>query len=517
MLLSSGELIEATELLDQAFESPLIISPEKRVSAGRALAECYQRRTLWDVAGQVYDKCLALTPNDTALRQASAEVWRLAGATDRATQRLEQIDDGTFEAAIEIASLQGLAELAKPRELADFISVRNAIREARSRFESLEPAEQANAPIWRLELFELAYSKYLNAQTEQAETDNKVLARLAEIAKRYPMESQVQMAAVSNFASAGRITESDSAISNLEAIAEKSQSLDDRANLEIAKAFKFIFNDRVEEGVELLITAAKDVPEKQLEFLSLASDQLLRMEKAKEAYRLLSSLPDEKLKVETIMSLAAISNLLNAQDKKDIQQDLSRWVKKLKTLEGPDGTHWRYLEAEALLLEAVESSNARELLTEATNLFNEIERIRPRWGRGSALGARIASLKGFSGEAVTLYRRAIRDGDRQVSTSMGLVNELVSLRRVDQAEGVLLQMQELSGSTQHTFALAEIFEKKGDYRRAIKLARRHSRQKPEDVSAKILLSRTLLTASMAPATEEKEQHELQTGILAGIS
>ncbi len=103
---ASTRLLEACAILEKVFNSPLLLPPERRVQAGRLLGECYRERRLWDMAAQVYEKCITLTPEEQGLRWAAAECWRNVGATERALQHLSLVKNMSYETAVEAARLR---------------------------------------------------------------------------------------------------------------------------------------------------------------------------------------------------------------------------------------------------------------------------------------------------------------------------------------------------------------------------------------------------------------------------
>src|SRR5690606_35295857 len=113
----------ATDLYLQAFASPLLLDSEQRVQAGRLLADCYGQRALWDMAGQTLDRCISLSPKDAGLRRSAAVAWRNAGTYDLASHQLDKLDDGSFEAALEMVRLSAVVAAAKSAEQADWSTV----------------------------------------------------------------------------------------------------------------------------------------------------------------------------------------------------------------------------------------------------------------------------------------------------------------------------------------------------------------------------------------------------------
>ena len=106
-----------------------------------------------------------------------------------------------------------------------------------------------------------------------------------------------------------------------------------------------------------------------------------------------------------------------AADAGDIK-GMEHWEQRLKDLEGPDGTHWRFYRGEKLVRQALEpgeSSSTNKYLEEARRLQEEIERIRPAWAAGYLLKAKLHQVPSNRDEnaAIDAYEQALRLGEKR--------------------------------------------------------------------------------------------------------
>ncbi len=207
---ASTKLLEASATLEKAFNSPLLLPPERRVQAGRLLGECYRERQLWDMAAQVYEKCITLTPDEQGLRWLAAECWRNVGATERALQHLSFVKNMSYETAVEAARLRARTEAAKPGDRKDLFGLSESIREARERFDQASPELQSRLPVWKLELLELNFEALEKGGAKDFQ--ESMLDRLSQIADANPSIAEVQLQAVNRFAAAGRVEAAELAV-----------------------------------------------------------------------------------------------------------------------------------------------------------------------------------------------------------------------------------------------------------------------------------------------------------------
>lgn len=512
---ATDEYREAIQYAQRAFDSPVVLTNEQRVEAGKILAECYTQISLWDMVGQTLDRCVTLSPTDLNLRRAAAAAWTNIGAADRASVQLNQIDDGSFNAALEIARLTARAEAAQTADQAELTAVVKAIAEARRRFESAPTEPSAVKNVWQLDLLELKYSDASVSSSGSADSRAAdKLNRLQQIAESHPGVSDVQMLAASSMAKAGRYEANQQAIQRLELVAQTTGKSSDAANLAVARANTLAVREGLEPAIVSIRKAMHDLPSEALRLAYAGVELALQSKQTKVAYELLASVPEEQLDTQAIMTLAGIgTSLSNSPPEQipDLEHKLSQWVDQLKTIEGEEGTHWRYLAAQRLMITADSANNAGETLKEATRLFNEIDARRPRWGLAATLGARIAIAKGvsFTEESIALLQRAISDGDRQIGTIWLLVQQLKRAGRIDEAEKELQRIGRFTESyLPMTAMMVDFAEGRGESDQALTLAQRFVDSNPDNYTSWLFQSQRLLKAGSKVSIAETSKQEL---------
>ena len=514
LALADNKLVAASDLSLKAFTSPLVLDKEQRLQAGRLLADCYARRELWDMAGQTLDRCISLAPNDAALRRSAAMAWRSAGITERANRELVKLDDGSFEAALEAIQQTLTEQTAKPAEQMDWSTISQAIELARRRYEQASANERASMKLWRLELLEL---QSLAHDLPPAESTQLRLDRLEQIALANPPVSEVQMLAAANLAASGRPDAAQLAVDRLQQLAMATGQSRDKANVALIRANLLAGGDDMPAAIETIQIAMRDLPDQQLQLAKSGADAAIRGKQPQLAYNVLRKVPEDQLDTQALFTLCIVAQALQASNPAQapkLREELENWTNKLRTTEGPEGTHWRYLEAQQLLLSSsANSAKRQEQLDQATRLFNEIDARRPHWGRAAALGGQIASQQGFPDEALTLLRRAVNDGDRQISTLWSLVQLLKAAGRIDEASQVLASTTGDGSSFLPVSAmLVDLAQLHGDFDGAVTKARELSQEQSQEYTSWLLLADAALKSASRPgATTDEKQARLEEG------
>ncbi len=500
----------AKKLLREVYRSAVPISSESRVEAGQQLAVCYSQTNEWDLAGQILSECSTLKPDDKSISMNAARAWRRAGSSERANELIVSVDDGSYQAALERA----ISISSKPASKVDKRAVVAAMKTARDRFEALPVEEQSSLEPWRLELFEIRVNA--DDSKTQSEREQDSLSKLELIAEKYSGVAEVQSLAAVDFAAFGRLEAANQAINRLQQLAERSQKVESRVNLELVKTRVCVVKKDIEGALKLLLNAEKLMPEQALEFAKVAAQIEIRENRFDKAYEAMSLVPEGMLDFDAMVFLAGIAVSLranNADKAEELSSKFDGWINQLKQSEGEEGTNWRYLAAERLIARIGTTSNDKQLLDEAAAFFKAIDAIRPHWGLGSALGGKIESLRAeiynqpsASEEAISLWRRALRDGDDRVSTILDLVRELNLVKRPEEADA---EFQRISGWSDSVVPVSEIAVssalRRGDFSEALAIAERLTTRKPEDIEGWILRAKTAFAASLALGVDSDVQ------------
>jgi tetratricopeptide (TPR) repeat protein len=170
---------------------------------------------------------------------------------------------------------------------------------------------------------------------------------------------------------------------------------------------------------------------------------------------------------------------------------LERYEKKLRDLEGEDGTLWRLFRAHRLLEQTSDIRDPR--YREIAKLADELQTLRPKWPSRYALRGQMAEARGLYSEAILAYQEAMRLGDQRVKTAVALIDLLTRQARFREAEQIVDQFRSeiLRFSPLASLATA-VYEQQGETQQALRLAKDWVRQHPDDPAGHIRLGRALL-------------------------
>ncbi len=489
LFFSKGKVAEAITYLQRAFESPIVVTDVQRVAVGQTLANCYGAIGQWDLAGQVLDACVALRPDDKRIKRASVDAWRRLGANSQGVP-LEAIDDGSFAAALEMVQITLAAAQTGNTKIE---TVKRAFADARRKWEQMSDEEKKQQPIWRLELLETAI-----LPPEQRGL------RLAEIAKQYSTDIELQVLVGYSLAQQRMTAEANDCLGRARSIAQATNREVDKVTAATCAAYILEASGKYTEALAELQNAIKNLPSSALTIAKAGARIAVRNKAMGQARDFLVNLNESLLDFESLMLLASI-----AETNGDTE-DFKRWEGALRRLEGDQGSTWRYLAAIGALKEADQKQPGtiarKQLVSRAESYYGEIARARPRWGQASSLGARIAAENGLLQEAVDLYRRAIRDGDARPAVKIELIKSLIATNRFDEAERESRDLLTL-GEYQTPVNLLQIdmAREKGEYRKALEIARQVVNSNPSDVNSLLVAYQSAMASASVKTLTDSER------------
>ncbi|HXG10515.1 MAG TPA: tetratricopeptide repeat protein [Gemmataceae bacterium] len=150
-----------------------------------------------------------------------------------------------------------------------------------------------------------------------------------------------------------------------------------------------------------------------------------------------------RLAAEQPQDLRSRVNLFDLAVQTDNEPLVRRLVDELRTIEGTEGTWWRYCEGVRLLLAARklqakhEADAARPLLDTARQHLGEVSSRRPTWSRVYLLEGDIAVLQKDLDRAIDRYKQALLLGDTRPGVAVELARLLSIRGRYAEAEQVL--------------------------------------------------------------------------------
>lgn len=230
------------------------------------------------------------------------------------------------------------------------------------------------------------------------------------------------------------------------------------------------------------------------------------------AHRLWRQLSDRQPDV-LATQLTGFDMALQARDEESARKNAER----IRVLEGPDGTLYRYANALLLTRDAVArpatDPKRAEMLGQARELLVRVAAARPTWGRAVVAQAEVAVAQGLNDEAMRFYLRAIDElGDRSPGSMIAAAQVLYESKRFDDADRMirLLRDQNVPISGELRRLVAEIAFQNRDYLRALEQAQEIVTDESEDPKDLIWLGR-LRWAAGQPEAERALRRAVEKG------
>jgi tetratricopeptide (TPR) repeat protein len=500
---ANGDYLKAVPLLARVASGPKASPDEiaQVVETSSILGNVYALLNQWDQAANAYEQVVRLRPQGAdagsgTLRAllVAADAWVRAGRPETGIRH--------YERALEIADIPGIRLALARAEFQVQARLPSADRNWRNFEKTLDEVKSRRASLaepWQADLLEVSYLQATGDEKAEAqEKARQVRDRLREAEKENPKSEELKQTLVLVYEQLGFPEDANRALAELEKLAPQSPaSCVLRATLHSRRAEYEDARRELEQGLKTLPPTAHAAIQVALVQLSLDQGQL------GEAEDRLGQLHEKfPTNVTFVRQLADL-----AMERNDAQE-LERWEKKLRELEGPEGSYWRVCRAQRLLALSRNAEDPRFI--EASELQAEIQSRRPAWPQGHLLGGLVFQASGRYEEAVEAYERAIRLGYRRISVYDRLIALLYRIQRFDEAQRYLAQIEERVPSSPRlsTFQVS-MAARSGELDRALDAARRGAESRPKDPTARIWLGQMLYLNGEAEQAEKAFQKAVE--------
>jgi tetratricopeptide (TPR) repeat protein len=174
----------------------------------------------------------------------------------------------------------------------------------------------------------------------------------------------------------------------------------------------------------------------------------------------------------------------------------------IKRLDDGDGTSWQYGQAARLLWLARQGK--KDGLAQARTLLDKVMARWPQFVPALMARAELDELQGRPQEAIARYRQAVERGVRDAFVVRRLVQLLSAQQRYQEAEQVVLQMEQRAPLSAELRRLAVVLSlRNDDFRRAEELVRQAGPAQANDYADQLWLGQVLAAGRRHDAEAEK--------------
>ncbi len=463
------------------------------LNAWLLLAQANVSLNQWDSAASAYEHASKLEPRSAAYRRLAADCWFSAGRPSLAARGYEDAlsieDEAESWHSLALARLREQSVLPVEERNWKFFEVPFA------RVEAMAEAGRLAQP-WRAGLLK---ADYLMARAEEEFQPDKALAVVEPLLRKTeaqaPESPELLQRLLVGYETLGAHEDADRIAAKLEALTDGEHETPlARVQLHMLRKQYAEARRLVEERLNSL-SSSED--REKLEAL-LVRIRMAQGEVAEVRRDLAPANIDGTDDLQQILTMADLA--LQERDFETAQE----WEIKLRNLEGDDGFVWRYLRAMRLVTSA--SDRADPGLSQAKEDQEAVELARPSWPSTHVLKGMLREKSGDEPGAIAAYEEAIRYGESRTV----VFHRLIYLLRNDAAKAQkYLSMMRDPGAVASGLADLEIYiaARAGKMERALMLARREVKRRPNDAAAHFWLARML--TNNAPRDAEATSELLQ--------
>lgn len=465
---------------------------ENHLQAWLLLGGVYAALNQSDQAAIAYERAVNLQPDRVSTGLAVADAWATANRPDMAIPYYEQAlsleraaaadgRQGSLTAAQLVETAFRLAWVRYQRQLGLPVEDRkwDGVDQALTQVKALA-GEGHLSRAWRIALLEADYVMIRGQQQRQLREMTATAKELLERAEQqFPESAALRQTLVMTYERMGLAADADRALKEFGRLTEEPADVYSlRARLCSQRKQFQQAREALEEGIRTTPAGKHSTFEYGLLRLALqqgdvpgARRQLLLLHQKE---------PDNEKLVHHLAELA-----LEADD----LEQVNRWEKKIAALEGPDSLFAKYYQARRLLSRATGPDDPG--LIKATTLQEEIQLQRPAWPANLLLKGRVLERQGRSQQAIEAYQEAVRLGLQQVAVYERLIHLLSMSGRSEEADQYFAEMRDAPSAASLESLEISVAAQRGQLDRALKLAERAVRRRPNDALTQVWLGQML--------------------------
>ncbi|MBU6175976.1 MAG: tetratricopeptide repeat protein, partial [Planctomycetes bacterium] len=500
--LARGDVKTATQLMEQVVASSRELGPVNQAEAWAYLAGAYFDLEQFDRSATAFEQSIVLTPRDDRYRRGAASAWYAAQRFQEALKHLQAIDPKSLADWSQLAEcILEIQRRQKPDEqlwkiFDDAIANTRRIR-ARGAEESAEP--------WRGEM--VAIESKLERVTPQQLDDTKASCaeELIKLCENYPKSDELKRRSIIRLRSWGMEPLATSLITDIE------KRVGDSTEALLANADVLLMKGQSQEAKQLLEQGLKKDPENRLLRRALQSSSTTREPslELKESELEALSVPQLKNLCEIALNRPLATKQEDLEDKENLEKlftvwddEVARFEKQLRKMEGETGTEWRYIRARRLL---AKSSIDPDLdLSEAVEIGGYLDRQRPQWSSTHTLLGTVADLQKNPTQAIREYTRAIQLGAQDLRIFERLAELLYQQGMITEANALIDRLGSRASVSRRlsSIALTLSSNRESDL---LSLAKEGTELRPKDPMSWIWYSQVLESSSRGASASDRSK------------
>lgn len=480
-------------------------TPEARAEILAAVGTSCMNSAQWDRAGTAYEGASLLVPNEPQYRRGAAEAWSNANRLGESLQQSKAIEDKTpedwYRIAVTVLSMQ-LQRIPDP-DL--WIAFDEAVQKARTQ---IPLATAPPVAAWRLDLLQIEANVAKASDEQRTGTiENSVPAVLA-LCDAAPQNSELYRRASNLLRNWGRLDEVNRLSEafrkdnpdSTEAVLERARSLAAQGELDNAKTQLLDqLNrqplDNVILNALVLIDASPEGRAQTLEKLKpWCGRDVARLARV----------------ASLALQLPIVTVAANSGEASRLTRDMERWSQpildienRVREIEGPRGSEWRWIQARRIL--AMASLDPSVDLEPVAAIVRSLEIERPLWASTHTLTGMLAEQQRDPSKAIQAYEKAISIGENNPLVYEKLIAVLLREGMTREAQERIRSIgQRANLSTSIAGALLELAVDKDEL---MSLAKSGIEKRPNDPMAWVWYAQ-FLDANSRPLSDQERASQL---------
>ena len=495
-----NDFVRAARFLEEVAAKDQEMDSANRSEVNASLGLCYLRSGQYDRAVGAYQDAAALAPSNDTHKRGLIDSLAASNRVREAIELTDLIDEKTGKDSVRTCELIMDYQRHNQPEPRFWIRFDAALKQAAS-LSATDPY-LIERP-WMIDFLQVDSASDRSGLQMQDDSLKLNRDRLLELSDRYPESYEIQRLIIQKLELLGFTDDSRELFAKVQA------SNPMNSDIVLAKIDYLLKDGFKDEAKRLLDENLEKDPSNSA--FQTASMRLAIGTRTK----------GQKIEIQDSIgnNISALSetgrNLIESPIFADDSMGESAWIdailnwsseievfeKKLRELEGPDGTEWRYLRGRRLLGEF--ESKRQSDISEVEVLRDYLVQKRPTWNCTYVLSGLVETSKGSFVNAIKDLSRAIRLGEQNIRIYEQLADLMLSQNQTAELTSLIERMGDRINSSQRLSSIAIGLSRK-DPKEMLNLAKTGTESRPRDPMAWVWLCQTTEMISRGKPNQERQ-------------